>query len=259
MIFRLEPNVYINSVVAFLRDREPQVHVPDERMMSFAVEYEMGTKNTRLSSPLPGLDIYTGCTFEPPAMRINYTARGFQKKHFFIPDFHMREYVPMISERFWKLIQEFDDFPHQVWETQIFDRQGTVIHDRPMYFLNVRRAVHIEPDGSVFKWHRFEPKTPFVLNLRTHTMKRKGSTEEVPIQNEFLPRTSEEPKIATLQARSDIRDVVEGFPIWRWHQHPGDRLYMNKDLFDACQAEGITGLVLYKRLVSSDRWNVSHV
>lgn len=119
--------------------------------ISAAFRYSMGHGSKLLDSTVSNLSVFRGIAIDEPMFRFHLTTGSQAKKTFFIPDFLFYRRFPVVSEKFWNLLKDKDDFDHQAWEVSNSDTKGNIVPDQPMYFLNVRRSIEIEPDVSVLR------------------------------------------------------------------------------------------------------------
>ncbi len=263
MLFRIDVAPYFENMLAL-------GHGGDHKMGNFFSSPEKpkyrnfvtGKDDLELAleDPVPGLQLFQRSELEEPYFRIDVRAGGHGKKSFFVPDYHWEGLFPIVSQRFIDVLNRMDDFPHQYWPCKVVDKGGRVLETEPMYWLNIRRLFHVTPDGSKF-WEpiRYYPKK-WKVNLRKRTMTLEDGPETRPLQNTFTTTATEEERIATIQARPEVRAILESVPIWCLQVGVNSRsVFFNEAFFDAVMAEGLTHFKESSSIAPSSRENVGHV
>lgn len=126
----------------------------------------------------------------------------------------------IVSERVKDLILGFDEFGHDAKRTQLIDRHGKPITDKPFWHINIRRYLEIEAI----------PAEPYGYHALS-----------------FTPNGGEKKLLPTLRDTPELLDKVAMLPIWRVRQ-TSNIYYLSQALFELLYLNGVTGLVLQKTL-----------
>jgi hypothetical protein len=135
-----------------------------------------------------------------------------------MPEIWTEAYYLIVSERVKDIILSFDDVAHEAKRTQVIDRHGKPITDKPFWHINIRRYLEIEQI----------PAEPYGFNTLG-----------------FTPTGLEEKFLPTLRDTPELLDKVATLPIWRLQQD-STIYYLSQALFDVLSQAGVTGLVPQK-------------
>lgn len=163
-----------------------------------------------LDPPWPHCKMYKG-----PLMDVMYEQDFIvdMRNHKEIPDIISDSELVLVSEKAKHIIEQFDDFGHQFYETRFFNEQGEVVNKAPYYVMVIRRVLEIdkadrEPDRRALSF------SPSLYELR------------------FLP---------TVLENEELKQRISLLPWWRPLRAIGD-WYLSEGMLNALRDAGITGL-----------------
>jgi hypothetical protein len=138
------------------------------------------------------------------------------RNHNEIPDIISESEFILVSERARNIIEQFDDFGHQFYETNIFNEQGEVINKKKYFVMIVSRVLEIdkadhEPNRRALAF------SPNLYELR------------------FLP---------TILENEELKQKISLLPWWRPLRAIGS-WYLSQGMLNALRDAGITGLKDY--------------
>lgn len=133
-----------------------------------------------------------------------------------IPDYWSKRPIPIVTEKFKLLLEEYDDIDHQFYEVPIYiGKTGEIIDTTKFYLFICCRLAKLE--ASV--------KSP-----QKHSYAEAGSSISVQELN----------RLATIQENQAVQKALEAAPIWR-DFNTRTIHYINENFLKACQKAGLKG------------------
>ncbi len=135
------------------------------------------------------------------------------RNHKEIPDVISDSKLVLVSGKAKNIIEKFDDFGHQFYETQLFNEQGEVVNKTPYYVMIIRRVLDI--------------------NKAAHEPDRRKLS--------FSPSLHELQFLPTILENDELKQKISSLPWWRLHGAQRD-WYLSEGMLNALRDVGITGL-----------------
>jgi hypothetical protein len=143
------------------------------------------------------------------------------RSHKEIPDVISDSELILVSDKAKHIIEQFDDFGHQFYETRFFNEQGEVVNQSPYFVMIIRRVLHVEE-----------------LNQQ---MDREALA--------FDPTGVELRFLSTILLNPTLKANIAKLPWWRPYMK-SNCWYLSEGMLNALRDAGITGLNDYSHKYS---------